>query len=254
MDPFLEEPAGWPDVHTSLISAMRDTLAAAVSPDYFVRIQERVYITDPNFDAGFRLLVPDVIVTAGRPKPPQPASAAVAVISPSVEIAILMEPEVRDLYLEVLDRRTHEVVTAVELLSPANKTPGARGRTTMLEKRRALVEAGANYLEIDLLRGGERDVRLAQRSDYVIALQRANRAQFEVWFANLRDSLPTVAVPLRPPHADVALELQRLLDEVHERAHYAESFDYSQPVPPPPLSPADAAWATRRIAAWRTEA
>jgi hypothetical protein len=231
---------------------MRDVLAAAVSPDYFVRIQERVYITDPSFDAGFRLLVPDVIVTSGRPQQRQPIPATSAVISPSVEIAILMEPEVRDLYLEVLDRRTHEVVTAIELLSPANKTPGARGRTTMLEKRRALVEAGANYLEIDLLRGGERETLLAWRSDYVVALQRARRPQFEVWFADLRDPLPTVAVPLRPPHPDVPLELQPLLGDVFARARYADSLDYSQPVPPPPLPPADAAWVTRQIAAWQS--
>jgi hypothetical protein len=36
MDPYLEHPSLWPDVHNSLIIAVRDTLAAQLAPRYYV--------------------------------------------------------------------------------------------------------------------------------------------------------------------------------------------------------------------------
>ena len=44
MDPYLEDPAEWPDVHGRLITAISEALAARVAPDYVVRIEQRVYI------------------------------------------------------------------------------------------------------------------------------------------------------------------------------------------------------------------
>ena len=37
MDPYLEEPRRWPDVHQSLITYIRDALQPAVRPRYFAR-------------------------------------------------------------------------------------------------------------------------------------------------------------------------------------------------------------------------
>jgi hypothetical protein len=47
MDPYLEEPRRWPDVHQSLITYVRDALQPAVRPRYFARMGERVYIMNP---------------------------------------------------------------------------------------------------------------------------------------------------------------------------------------------------------------
>ena len=63
--------------------------------------------------------------------------------------------------------------------------------------------------------------------------------------------MPTIAVPLRPLHADVALDLQAVWDEMYRRARYAYSTDYSQPIPPPPLRPDVRSWAEERIQAWQ---
>lgn len=47
MDPYLERPALWPDVHNSLITALRDDLAPRLRPRYVVAVEERVYQRRP---------------------------------------------------------------------------------------------------------------------------------------------------------------------------------------------------------------
>jgi hypothetical protein len=42
MDPYLEDPARWPDVHQSLITYIRDMLQPQVRPRYHARMGERV--------------------------------------------------------------------------------------------------------------------------------------------------------------------------------------------------------------------
>ncbi len=44
MDPYLEQRVLWPNVHNSLIAALRDYLAPRLRPRYFVAIEERTYI------------------------------------------------------------------------------------------------------------------------------------------------------------------------------------------------------------------
>ncbi|MBI3942136.1 MAG: DUF4058 family protein, partial [Chloroflexi bacterium] len=161
------------------------------------------------------------------------------------------ETEIHDAYLEIRDARSHQVVTAVELLSPANKVKGSRGRDAMLQKQRLLRQGGAHWLEIDLLRGGERLPGIAQRSDYCAILLRADRPGMQVWFIDLRDPLPTVAVPLVPTLPDVPLALQPVLDETYDRSWYAHSLDYARPIPLPALKPADAAWVADILERWR---
>ena len=66
MDPYLEEPGLWPDVHHRLITVTSDTLAVALRPKYYVRIEERVYLSDEG-DPGRRVIIPDVRI-ADRPE------------------------------------------------------------------------------------------------------------------------------------------------------------------------------------------
>jgi hypothetical protein len=216
-----------------------------------VRIEERVYVTDREGDRGYPALIPDVIVTTGRPAParqlPLPSGAT---ITAPVTVEGLLDPEIHDYYLEIRDAHSHQVVTAIELLSPANKIAGSRGREAMLAKRQTLGRGGTHWLEIDLLRAGERPENVAGRSDYCVILLRQKQPGLNVWFIDLRDPLPTVAVPLRPPFDDAPLELQRVLDETYARAYYADSVDYSRPLPPPSLKPADAAWVRRTLEKW----
>ena len=61
---------------------------------------------------------------------------------------------------------------------------------------------------MDILRAGERPPRVSGRSAYCVWLFRHGRPGVLAWFVGLRDPLPTVAVPLRPPHEDVPLDLE----------------------------------------------
>ena len=65
MDPYLENPGLWPDVHHTLISGYRDFLAAQLRPKYVVRVEERTYMADES-DAALALQVriPDVEVAS----------------------------------------------------------------------------------------------------------------------------------------------------------------------------------------------
>jgi hypothetical protein len=165
----------------------------------------------------------------------------------------LVEEEVHDRYLEIRDTRTRAVITTIEILSPYNKAAGTRGREAFLRKRQAVLASLTHWIEIDLLRAGERPPEVRRRGDYYALLRRADtRDRYAVWAWSLRDRLPTIAVPLRPPLADVPLELQAMLETVYRRGHYADALDYQAPVPPPPLTGDDAAWVEEQLRAWRT--
>ena len=252
MDPYLEHPAGWPGLHNRLITALADHLAPAVAPHFFVNIEERVYVTSLTGDEGRERLVPDVfVVRSPHPAATPPLGAAELTITPATEIEELLDEEVHDLYLEIVDAELRQVVTAIEVLSPANKVRGARGYETMRAKQKTLSQGGANILEIDLLRAGERPPSLVGQGDYVVSLRKPGSTTLFAWFWNIRDPMPTVGVPLKLPFADVPLPLQSLFNAVYDRAFYALSINYTQPVPYPPLRLADAAWVERTLQAWR---
>ena len=248
MDPFLEEPTRWGGVHSRLINSISDYLADVVSPDFFVEIEERVYIITPG-DLDRRPIVPDVYVVTGQRRE-QPATAAGAITAPTL-IEPLYDVEIRDRYIEIRDTRNREIVTTIEVLSPFNKAPGTQGREAFTRKRKTLMASQVHWIEIDLLRAGERPPEVAGNSDYYALLKRGGTADpFEVWYFDLRDRLPTLAVPLRPPFEDVPLDLQAAFDDMYARGHYGESTDYSDRLPLPRLRAADVVWVEGRVQQW----
>ena len=61
MDPYLEDPGLWPDVHHEIISEIRAALNLNLRLRYVCRVDLRVYRLD-NDDPGRTALVPDVRV------------------------------------------------------------------------------------------------------------------------------------------------------------------------------------------------
>jgi hypothetical protein len=249
MDPFLEDPAGWGDVHFSLIGAIREQLAEAVSPHFFVGVERRVYIVSPDEERPSQTVVPDVYLIS-TPSPEHYGSLAAQITMP-----LLIEPElpfeVREHYLEIRDVKNRQVVTTIELLSPGNKTPGNEAYNTFKAKRQTVTHTPVHWIEIDLLRAGERLKEVAGKSDYYTLLKRGNGpVPYEVWLFNLRDRLPTIAVPLRPPFADVPLDLQTAFETMYQRAHYADAVDYEEFIPLPRLRSEDASWVEEQVQKW----
>ena len=243
MDPYLERRNVWPDVHSALIVATRDTLAPQVAPAYYVAIEERTYIV--VLDSAECIGRPDVaIITA--PREAQPGSeveTATAVASVAQTVVLPQFEEVHERYLEIREVQTHAVVTAIEILSPSNKAPG-EGRDAYEAKRRQVLSTLTNLVEIDLLRGGKpMEMQPPPQSDYRILVRAGwERPQARLYTCSVRQALPEVPVPLRRGEQEARLPLGTLLADIYARAYYDLRLDYRQP-PEPPLSPLDAAWA-----------
>ena len=58
MDPYLETPHLWPDVHHELISGIRHALNPHLRPNYVARVELRVYRTNED-DPGLEVIIPD---------------------------------------------------------------------------------------------------------------------------------------------------------------------------------------------------
>lgn len=245
MDPYLERPSLWPDVHIGLITAMRDHLQAHIAPGYIAQITPYIALEQIEIAPPRRALVPDVGVYA---RDTSGVSDVAAIIdAPPLTGTAVMEIPTRYARIEIRAINDETLVTAIELLSPVNKRPGTDGADAYAKKRQELFMSGVHLLEIDLLRGGRRPP-LARpdplpNEPYFVFLSRAERwPEIAIWPCALQKPLPTVPVPLRRPDPDVALPLTQVLHQVYRNARYDLQVDYHAAPPPPDLSPTDATW------------
>lgn len=244
MDPYMEHPALWPDVHNSLIAAIRDNLSARVAPHYYVRLERRTYLLSSD-DLAF-IGRPDVSVIPTSER--RPRSSQLQPKADVIEIELPLADQVGLNYLEVHEVITSRVITVMELLSPANKV-NDHGREDYTLKRESIFRSQTNLVEIDLLRAGKPMPMGGKRvqSDYRIMISRAAmRPRAYLYPFNLRDAIPSFPLPLIPGDTEPLVELGPILHALYERARYDLSLDYSQP-PVPPLHPHDVDWATDLI-------
>lgn len=241
MDPYLEHPALWPDVHNSLIAGIRDSLGPRVAPRYVVRLEERTYLAEPW---GLELLGrPDAVVAkTGRDAGGEVREDSGATGGTTVEV--IVPDEIRETRLEVRLADTGEVVTVVEILSPTNKRAG-EGRRSYEEKRGRILASRTHLVEIDLVRTGEpmSFCGADEIGDYRILVSRGDRRPRATLHAfGLRDAIPVFEVPLRALDPAPALDLGAILGALYDRARYDLSVDYAvDPVPPLPREE-DRAW------------
>ena len=247
MDPYLEHPALWPDVHNRLLAALADTLAPAVAPRYYVALERRTYVLKPD-DLVF-IGRPDIAVVQ-RQEAAAPR-AQVAAATAVLEVDVPMADEVEETFLEVRDVATGRCVTMLELRSPVNKLSG--GRDTYLEKRTEVLRTRTSLVEVDLLRAGEPMPVVGPPvvSDYRVLVSRGSRrphAQLYTW--SLRQPIPTFVLPLLKGDLEPTIDLGSVLHALYDRARFDLRLDYTPP-PVPPLGEDDTAWA-RSLVASRT--
>jgi hypothetical protein len=245
MDPYLERPGLWPDVHTGLITAMRDALQAQIAPAYVAQITPYIALEQIDIAAPRRAVVPDVGVY--ERDLPGVTGSATTIDAPSLTGTALLEIPTRYARIEIRAVNDETLVTAIELLSPVNKRPGADGADAYEKKRQELFQSGVHLLEIDLLRGGRRPQfatsTVLPDDPYFVFLSRAERwPEIAIWPCALQRPLPTVPVPLRRPDPDAALPMTQLLQQVYRNARYDLQIDYRAAPPPPELAAEDAAW------------
>jgi hypothetical protein len=246
MDPYLEAPAIWPDMHHNLITEIQSALNPRLRPRYVARVELRVYISDDD-DPGREALVPDVRVEKtprrkGTKKPK--AEPALAIAEPLI-VPTLLDEEIKEAYLKITHLESDTLVTIIEVLSPTNKIRGSRGRASFMEKRRDVLNSEVHWVEIDLLRAGAPSVTNPPLvpCDYRVLVSRAGqRTRARYWPISVRQALPVIGIPLRGKDPDAPLDLGSVFRTVYDRAAYDLSLDYRQD-PQPPLDAEDAAWA-----------
>ena len=240
MDPFIESQK-WEDFHTSYLAAIRDAIVAAVRPKYIVEVERRIYLEthDPTTPVQSFIADAALMKTGREPEVPSEQSAGgLAVLTETtVEVKTCTIPfieEHRETFLTIRRGKPSEVVTVIELLSPTNKRKGTDGRQLYSEKSSALLKTKTHFVELDLLRGGERTlVSEPPAGDYFAMISRAERRPFvEVYGWRLLSRLPVIAIPLAGADPDVKLDLQPTFTLVYDRAGYDYALDYQQPVTP----------------------
>jgi hypothetical protein len=146
-----------------------------------------------------------------------------------------------------------EVVTVIEVLSPANKMPG-EGYRQYKRKQEEVLHSTAHLVEIDLLSTGLPTIAIAEEAlvslppyRYLVSVRRGpDTYQFDVYPIPLQRRLPRIRVPLRPPDPDVVLDLPAVFDRCYDNGGYADLVDYRQP-PPVELSAEEMAWMDRTL-------
>jgi hypothetical protein len=246
MDPYLEHPELWPDVHHGLIEATREALAPLLRPKYRVAIEKRSYVDEAN---GLMLVGrPDVTIVKERV-----ATYGSSDSGSSPRVVTLPMPDViEEAYLEIRDVQGGEVVTVIEILSPTNKRAG-EGRRIYEQKRQRVLCSATHLVEIDLIRAGTPMPLLGSASTkpYRILVSRsAERPRAMLYDFSLSDPVPVLVVPLGPGDLEPPLSLQVLLRDLYDRAGYDLAIDYRAEAVPP-LSAEDTKWAHALLAAKR---
>lgn len=250
MDPYLEKPSLFPDVHHRIITAICDHIQTQLVPRYVAQITPYVALEQIGIAATRRALVPDVGVYEHDFAALPHADTAIATAPLIGTVAVTVPTRYARIEIRAVSDET--LVTAIELLSPVNKRPTPDGADAYERKRRDLFDSYVHLLEIDLLRAGHRpqvfEPNPLPAAPYFVFLTRANRfPEIAIWPCPLQQPLPTVPVPLRAPDPDVALNLSEIVQQVYRNARYDVQVDYRADPPAPPLAPSDAAWLDARL-------
>ncbi len=255
MDPWLEDPNVFPDLHDTMIVYLKEALNTTLPPGYFAAITTIVWVDDTHRSQ------PDVSVMA-RSRPVRSSRpdrrGGVAILENPTRLQLLgtrpaIEAEtVEEKYLEIRSADGERIVTAIEILSRSNKLAGSAGRRAYLDKQQEFSLGGVNTVEFDFLRAGTHTTaaprpRLALLRDgpvhYHVCVTEAGEVDrlFGAVFP-LHEPLPEIEIPLEPGVPRLVIVLQPLLDRAYDGGRYSMRTDYTRPCTPP-LSPEEQAWA-----------
>ncbi len=252
MDPYLEQAGLWNQVHHDLISDVRRFLMPLLLPKYSVAIEQLTYLS----------IMPPCEPPVGRPdglifsKSSSNGFGIAPQVKPSGSVAVITKPRMVELptfkthihkYLVVRHMADKDVVTVIEILSPANKI-GVIGRKEYEEKRIKILSSLTNLVEIDLLQTGDPlPMSPVAKSDYRIIVCRSyNHPKADAYLFGVRDIVPDIPIPLYWHDPEIILPLNQILHELYEKSRYDVFINYDKP-PKPQLSKNDVDWARELI-------
>lgn len=181
MNPYLEHPELWHQVHNRLIVSIADEIAGTIASKYRVAIEQRVY-------------------------------GSIGV---------------KEQYLEIREIESHELISVIEILFMNKRW--SKARSTYEFKKASIISSMTNLIEIDLLRMGKPMTMTREtKSDYQILVSRSNvRPNIDLFEFNLPEPIPAFPIPLKTGDIEPIVDLQRLLNEMYDRARLDLSIDYS---------------------------
>src|SRR5437588_5123350 len=249
MDPYIEARGLWEGFHNHLIEAIYQAIAAVLPRGYTADTAVRTYVVLMGAEGkDEHLAKPDVAVTqsaSGKKPRKKKGDVTVAEEGESMPMEAFIAEKFEETFVEIYAEDEERIlVTCIEVLSPSNKRRGTEGWQEYERTRQAMLLGQANFIEIDLLRGGDKFPMLTPWPDspYTLLVSRADRAPYcRVWLAHFQRRLPVIPVPLMSPDPDLTLDLQPLVDSIYALGRYDERIDYTRPLTPA-LSDADAGW------------
>jgi hypothetical protein len=139
-------------VHSNLIEEIAWQLAPKVSPKYVALTNQRVVVTvpDPLEMPSSGVRIPDVAVFAASGST---VTESTTMAAPLVLDAILPEA-IPHSFVEICDVANRNLVAAIEVLPLTNKR--GDGLEEYRQKRQEYLSSKCHFVEIDLLRSGER--------------------------------------------------------------------------------------------------
>jgi hypothetical protein len=251
MDPYIEACGLWEGFHNRLIHKIDETLAHILPQGYTIDTATRSYVVLMEAEGKKEHLAKsDVTITDATTalKSRKKKGTVTAATDPlengeSVPMQAFIAEEFEETFVEIYAELEERVlVTCIEVLSPSNKRSGTEGWLQYKRKRQALLRGQANFIELDLLRDGDKQPMLTPWPDspFTLLVSWAERAPYcRVWLGHFLHRLPVIPVPLLSPEPDLSLDLQPLIDGIYELGRYHERIDYARPLSPP-LTDADA--------------
>jgi hypothetical protein len=103
MDPYLEDPAFWPDFHHTFIGCWREAVADLLPDHYEARVEERIHLVQMSPEV-IKLIYPDVAVTQRSQGARKPSKKTGTLLLEPVTIPNEFLEEVREYRIEILNR------------------------------------------------------------------------------------------------------------------------------------------------------
>jgi hypothetical protein len=208
MDPFLEDHQLWPAFHHNLVLCLYMVLLPGLVDRYRARVVQREYVVDAKEDdAPGAKHIEDVI--------------------------------------EIRQRDDDQLVTLMDVVSPANKTT-PEGRRAFLDRRQSARSSSANVVEIDLVLQGQPTLEYSRDGlpdwDYAVTVTRPRQPErYEIYTATLQKRLPRFRLPLAADDRDTVVDLHQAFTRCFESGDFGSKIDYRRD-PTVPLSVDDRFW------------
>jgi hypothetical protein len=200
MNPYLEQGDAWHDFHERFIPLVATLLGSQLRPRYIVKIDEHIYVHELAAESRRSVGRADISLGRGTHEvaPGTGTGAVTGLLEAPAQVRLPAVDHERLSFVEIRDRKSRELITVVELWSPANKYAGP-DREQYLAKRLEILNGPVHLVEIDLLRGGPPlpadDRPECSYSVLVSRVERRPHADF--WPIALRERMPVIPVPVR---------------------------------------------------------